>query len=240
MSRMFLPSVRETYTDQHSLIEQADVSRRLLEEYRALYTAVLARIGQDRGVIIGVCSPTVRDGKTTVATNIAVAMAADLERRVLLAACTLQGAERPGQGQKAAHPGLSEYVGDPDQSLDDLLVRTPMMNLWVLFAGARPDNPSRLVRCERMRQALAEFRERFDITVLDLPPVLAASDAQVLASLADGVLLVVGLEHSTVDGVQRAVQALGGTPLLGIAANRLQPQLPRWLSKIVGSGEWAV
>jgi Mrp family chromosome partitioning ATPase len=81
MSDTILPSVRETYTDEHSLVEPGGVGGRVLDEYRTLYTSVLDHLGQDRGVVLGVCSPLGGEGKTTLATNIAFAMASDLERR---------------------------------------------------------------------------------------------------------------------------------------------------------------
>lgn len=239
MNRTFLPSIRETYTDHHSLVELAESQRRLLEEYRGLYTAVLSRIGGESGVVLGVTSAMAGEGKTTVATNIAGAMATDLEKRILLTSCDFQGAATHGNGPDVVRQGLSEYVSGTLGSLDELLVATPLPNLSVLFAGQIPDHASRLIRGERMREALETFRQRFHVTVVDLPPVLRASDTQVLASCLDGVVLVVSLGECSKIAVERALRVLDGVNVVGIAANRVQPTLPRWLSQIVGGSEWA-
>ncbi|MBI3948690.1 MAG: CpsD/CapB family tyrosine-protein kinase [Armatimonadetes bacterium] len=234
MNRMFLPSVRETYSDHQSLVELSESRRRLLEEFRGLYTAVLARMDRDRGIVLGVSSPMHGEGKTTVATNIAGAMAADLEKRVLLVSSVFHPADR----RTGERPGLAEYLADPARSLEELLVPTPLPNLHVLFAGAAPDNPSRLLRGERMRRTVTELRERFDITVVDLPPVLRASDTQVLAGMMDGILLVVGVGATSIWAAERAVKMLAGANLVGIAANRAQSELPQWLARWIGGNEW--
>lgn len=237
MDRKLLPSLRETFTDQHSLLEPRSYGFRLLEEYRSLYTAALERTGSQASVVLGVTSPMPREGKTTVATNIAGAMAADLEKRVLLTSCAFSSAG-PDTPSQPVRPGLAEFASDPTRDLDELLVRTPLSNLSVLFPGARPENPSRVLRSERMQQVIALFRERFDITVVDLMPMLSASDAQVMAGLMDGVLLVVGLGETSIGAVQRAVRLVPAGRLIGIAANRTQPVLPPWMTRILGGSEW--
>ncbi len=238
MDRKLLPSVRETYTDQYSLVEQPGYGLRLLEEYRGLYTAALAQIGGSSGLVLGVTSPMPREGKTTVATNVAGALAADLEKQVLLTSCAFSSGDTAAEGQHV-RPGLADYVNEPDRDLDDLLVRTPLPNLSVLFPGIRPDNPSRLLRSDRMREAITGFRQRFDITVVDLMPMLSASDSQVMAALMDGIVLVVGLGDTPIGAVQRAVRMMPAGRLVGIAANRAQPILPPWLTRLVGGSEWA-
>jgi protein-tyrosine kinase len=238
MKRENLPSVRETFTDQYSLIEQEDFGHRLLEEYRTLYTAAMGRLSREGGIVLGVSSPLPGEGKTTVATNIAGAMAADLEKRVLLTSCAFTSGEPQAQGNQRTHLGLADLIADPDQDLDQLIVRTPLPNLSVLLPGTRPDNPSRLLRSQRMAQALERLRDAFDITIFDMMPMLSASDSQVLAAQMDGVLLVVGLGQSGVDAVQRSVRMLGEGRLVGVAANRAHPLLPRWMLHFLGGGEW--
>lgn len=241
MSRSLLPSLRETYTDCQSLLDKDGAERRpLLEEYRTLYTAMLARLGEQEKVVLGVASPLAREGKTSVATNLAYAMATDLGKRVLLVNAVFPNGEAGSTEGERLHMGLAEYVADPEnRQLDELAIQTPFPDLCVLFAGSPQERPSRLIRSERMRTAISGFREQFDITLVDMPPLLATSDALVLASLMDGVLLVVSQGLCSREALERTVHLVGTNQVVGIAFNRVQPSVPRWLRRFLGGGEWA-
>ena len=99
-----------------------------------------------------------------------------------------------------------------------------MNNLWVLPAGALPPNPPELLGGAANRELLASLRDQFDFLVLDSPPVISLADAQVLSSLADGVVLVVSAGTTPRARVQRAEAMLRhvGANVLGVVLNRVQ------------------
>ena len=96
-----------------------------------------------------------------------------------------------------------------------------MARLSVLTCGALPVNAANLLSGTRMRVLLAELQEQFDIIVLDTPPVLATADASIVASLTDGVLLVVRAGTTDKNAAQRAYQQLAnvGARVVGTVLN---------------------
>jgi capsular exopolysaccharide synthesis family protein len=101
------------------------------------------------------------------------------------------------------------------------LLTTGVANLTFLPAGPKPPDPAALLSSDRTRTLLAGLRERFPRIIIDSPPVLAVSDASVLATLVDGVLLVVRAHATPVEAVQLARDRLDtiGARILGVVLN---------------------
>jgi capsular exopolysaccharide synthesis family protein len=123
-------------------------------------------------------------------------------------------------------PGLMELLttsSGPDglMSPPPAIRETSVAGLSVLPCGALPSNAAHLLSGTRMRVLLQELRQQFDIIVLDTPPVLATADAGIVASLTDGVLLVVRAGSTDKNAAQRAVQQLSnvGARVIGTVLN---------------------
>ena len=166
-----------------------------------------------------VTSPSMRDGKSTTAANLAISMAqggnpvwlinCDLRRP---AALDRAFAHRNGSGLTTVLAGLS--------SVDDALVPTGVEGLYYLPAGPSVPSPSDLLGSLRLERFLAEAKNRVSVVVLDSPPV-TLSDSLALSTKADGVLLVVRLGETPRARAQDAVRQLRGVGanLLGIVLN---------------------
>jgi capsular exopolysaccharide synthesis family protein len=176
------------------------------EVFRALRTKLLAG-GTDRPIRrLLVTSPAAKDGKTTVAANLA-AVYAQQGFRTLLVDCDLR---RPRQHQLfrvPLQPGLSTLVAGECRP-DDAIRATGLEGLSVVPAGAAPRNPVELLATEAMRATLSRLAEDCDVLVLDTPPVLAAADALVLSGYTDGVLLVTRAGRTERVEAQAALQQL--------------------------------
>jgi succinoglycan biosynthesis transport protein ExoP len=151
-----------------------------------------------------VTSPHPYDGKTTVATNLAVVMA-QAERRVLLVDADMRNPSIHRLFDVDQQVGLSEllltehYVENVRDGDDK--------GLTVIPAGEIPPNPSELLSSKRMARFLDFARDRYDIIIIDTPPVLAVSDAVVLSALVDGILLILRANTTPFDHAKRAVQS---------------------------------
>jgi capsular exopolysaccharide synthesis family protein len=113
-------------------------------------------------------------------------------------------------------------AGEHDPDLISQVVRsTPFRGLSLLTCGTLPTNASNLLSGVRMRSLLGILKERFDLVILDTPPVLATADAGILGSLADGVLLVVRAGQTDRAAAQRATAQLAssGARVLGVVLN---------------------
>ncbi len=168
-----------------------------------------------------VTSPQAREGKTAVSINLAIAMAQGGARTLLVDTDLRRPRLHRALGLRS-DKGVSNYlIGNV--SVDDLVQPTEVPNLFLLPRGAEPPNPTELLHTARFRDLLEELRQKFDVAVFDSPPVLPVSDAVVIASQADGVVLVARHDETARQGLAQARRELerGGARLLGAVLNGL-------------------
>lgn len=196
------------------------------EAYRTLRTKLLFSRALSSLKTIVVTSPFAQDGKSTVAANLATTFAQH-GMKTLLIDCDLR---RPTQHEVfgvSARPGLTELLTS-DELIPGAGRRTSIENLSLITAGALPPDPPELVGSARMRALLEKLGETFDVIVLDTPPVLPVADSAILASLSDGVLLVVRAGQTDRRAAQLAVQQLQDVDarILGAVLNDPNEQVP--------------
>jgi capsular exopolysaccharide synthesis family protein len=160
------------------------------------------------------------EGKTTVASNFATAVAR-LEADVLLIDGDLRRPSVARVFNISAEKGLSEVLRDK-VSLDDAVRPGPVHGLNLLPTAVDHDAGDLLAR--KFADVLRQARARFDVVVIDAPPLLGGDDARTLATMCDGVLLVVAAETSATS-VTESAAALDtlGVRVLGVVANKLRP-----------------
>lgn len=172
--------------------------------------------------ILLVTSAAPREGKTTVCISLAQCFAI-ATTRVLVIDADLR---RPSVHRTVSLPsslGLADYLaGRADE--DQVIQTTGFENLWVVSGGTIPENPSELLGNARMHGLLESVRRRFDWILIDTAPVLSAPDAEQLAPLASGILMVVGAEMAPREFLRRAEQELAKTrvPFAGCVLNRVR------------------
>jgi capsular exopolysaccharide synthesis family protein len=160
------------------------------------------------------------EGKTTTVANLAVCLA-QAERTVLVVDADLRRPVLHTVFDQPDTPGLSAFLAG-DASLDTVVQKTAVTNLWLVASGRVPPNPAELLASRRMREFLESVGTQYDVVLVDSPPVLAVGDACSLASLVDGVLLVVGSGEVPRAALHRArdqVAAVHGR-ILGVVINR--------------------
>jgi len=194
-----------------------------IEAFRNLRTSLIWSNGGEALKTLVVTSATPGEGKTLTAANLAVTLAYD-GLRVLLVDCDIRRPRVHGMFRVPRAPGLMEMLTStaaPGAQPAQAIRQTPIAGLFVLTCGALPSNAANLLSGTRMRVLLQELREQFDMIVLDTPPVLATADAGIVASLTDGVLLVVRAGATDRNAAQRACQHLGnvGARVIGTVLN---------------------
>ncbi len=148
-------------------------------------------------------SPGPEEGKSTTLANLAVTLA-QAEKQVILVDCDLR---RPSQHEifgQSNDVGLTTMVVDEKAMSQPPLLETGVPGLLLLTSGPLPPNPSELVGSRRMQEIISQLSERADIVLFDAPPVIAVTDAAVLASRVDGVLLIVKAGGTKRDHAQKA------------------------------------
>jgi succinoglycan biosynthesis transport protein ExoP len=184
--------------------------------------------GEQTGVIV-VTSPEAGEGKTTVATNLAIALA-QIGRRVVLVDGDLRRPRLDRIFETECVLGLSDLLdsADPidDVTINRFLVKTAVPNLTLLPTNAASDGICTKIHSLRMRVLLERLRKEFDNVVIDSPPMIHIADARVLGWLADGAVLVLRAHKTTRDSALAAYDCLlqDGTHVLGTVLNDWNPR----------------
>jgi len=183
--------------------------------------------------LLVITSPSPGDGKTTVVSNLSIAMA-EIRRKVVL----IDGDLR--------RPRLHKVFGVPNDSglgnvlragtslettpIMNLLCKTKISGLYLLPGGSSPISPSILLNSPRMSALLDCLRREFDMVLVDAPPVIHLADARVLGRLADGVILVIRSGQTTPESAINACQGFveDGTRVLGTVLNSWDPKTSRY------------
>jgi capsular exopolysaccharide synthesis family protein len=191
---------------------------RVAEAFRSMRTLLFANTASAPKVIL-VTSARPGEGKTVASLNLASALA-ELGARTLLIDADLRNPRCHTALGVEDGDGLSSWLSGQVE-LDALIRTLDVPGLFFLPAGPPPRSPAELVASPRMQWALALLRERFDVIVLDTPPVLAVTDAAVLAREVDGVVLVARGHTTEAEAVRRARDqlALAGARILGVVMN---------------------
>jgi receptor protein-tyrosine kinase len=192
------------------------------EEFRTLRTR-LEQMQATRTIqTVLIASPSAGEGKSFTAANLALAQAQLADNPTLLCDFDLRNPILHRVFQIGRGPGISDYLLGK-ANLHQVVRRIEDRNLFVLPAGEAASNPLELLHLKEVRQLMDALRRVFRWIILDSPPLLAASDANLLAALADGTLLVTRLGGTTIDAMGRAIESLGAPNVLGIVANCVGP-----------------
>jgi succinoglycan biosynthesis transport protein ExoP len=200
-----------------------DARSPIAESYRHLRTSLLlSSAGQPPKTIL-VTSSQPSEGKTTTAINTAF-MLAQTGAEVLIVDCDLRRPRLHAHFDLPNTRGLTNWLsGEPD--LDQLLqTYDKLPNLKLLTSGPVPPNPAELLGSDQMRKLLGLLSERFGHIIIDSPPAISFTDASILSTMADGVVLVVHSGKSSRAVVRRAKQQLldVGAHIFGVVLNNVK------------------
>jgi len=188
------------------------------EQYRSLRTRI-ARAENGRALrAIVVTSPAKGDGKSLTAANLALTMAQEFQQRILLVDADLR---RPSLHQLfdlPAGPGLADVLAGA-ADVAESLVTMPDTHLTVMPAGTPPHHPAELLGSASMRRVLDALRTRFDRILIDMPPALPLADVQIVAPMADGLLLIVRAAMTPKPAIEQALGGLDQSKVLGLVLN---------------------
>jgi len=189
-----------------------------IEQYRRL-AATLHEAQATRGIkTVMITSAVPREGKTLTAVNLSLTLSESYGLRVLLIDADLRRPSVHGIFRLPNASGLSEGLR-LDKGQLPLIEVSP--TLTVLPAGRPDSDPMAGLTSDRMKAVIAEAVARFDWVILDTPPVGLMPDAQLLARLADGVVVVIGAGATPYTLVQRVVSELGADQIIGTVLNRV-------------------
>jgi succinoglycan biosynthesis transport protein ExoP len=202
------------------LISVTEPTSPATEAYRSLRTSVKF-LSLDASVkTILVTSAAASEGKTVTAANLAVVLAQRGDSVILVDADLRRPRAHRLFGAPQS-PGLTSVLLDDASATSAVYPFEEVPGLHVMPPGSPPPNPAELLDSSRTRDLLAKIADEYDSVIIDAPPVLSVTDAQILACMADGVLLVVAYRETSRRNLTRSIELLGQVeaPLVGTVLN---------------------
>jgi capsular exopolysaccharide synthesis family protein len=208
------------------------------EAFRSLRTSILLSFAGRRLKTLLVTSATKGDGKTTVVYNLGVAFAQQ-GAKVLLIDGDMRNPRQHQRFGAPRSPGLSEFLSAEDGMEPEVVCHSKLENLFLLPAGTLPELASELVGSKRFQELLQSCASQYDYVLIDSPPMMAVTDAAIIATNADAILAVVRSHRTTRSLLAGLAQALERTQVavLGLVLNDVQNPSLDGLYGVYGYGE---
>jgi exopolysaccharide/PEP-CTERM locus tyrosine autokinase len=193
------------------------------EQFRMLRTNILFPPSGKPPRTILVTSALPNEGKSFIASNLALAISQNIDKHVLLLDCDMRKPNIHSIFGYDMVPGLSTYL-TMGQPLQKLILRTAADRLRILPAGPPPKNPSELLSSNRMADLIREVKKRYAdrFILIDSPPPHLTAETTAIARLVDGIVLVVKVGNTNRSLVQELVEKMGREKILGVVTNWLK------------------
>lgn len=194
----------------------------IAEQYRTLRTNLeFAQVGRDvRSIALTSSMPM--EGKSTTSANLAYTLG-QTGRNVLIVDADLRKPTLHRTFKLNNEQGLTTLLANPDLKFNQVVQKSNELGLYFLPSGPIPPNPAELIGSPQMSALMSELRDNFDMVIYDTPPVLSVTDAQILATRVDGVIMVARQNFARKDNVREAKESLENVKanILGFVVNNV-------------------
>jgi len=218
---------------EEGFLDNNDTKSQLAEEFRVIKRPLVnnaqsaSENGINRSNLILICSSLPNEGKTFISINLALSIANERDKNVLLIDADV---EKPSVSKRLGikqSPGLIEYLEDDNITYSDILLKTDLSNLSVIPAGKRHKYSTELLSSQRMYKFAEEISKRYKdrIVIFDSPPLLVATQAQILAELVGQVVLVIAAEVTPQSVVAESVSKLANCDVVMTLLNKTRKEL---------------
>jgi protein-tyrosine kinase len=209
------------------------------EGFRKLRTYLMRTNNLQPPKVIMITSATRGEGKTFVATNLAIGIANHFHIHALLVDCDLRDPQVANRFGLQNGRGLSDYlVGEG--KISDFLMRTQIDKLNIFPGGRMIDNPTELIGSKKMEALIHELKTRYSdrYIILDATPLLGTTEPDVLAKWVDGIIIVVEAGKTERETVKQAILSIEKQKILGFVLNSIQFKSPGLSSRYFGSSRY--
>jgi capsular exopolysaccharide synthesis family protein len=213
-----VPSLEARIRSEDRIVVYSDQKGPGAERFRLIRMALRNSQGGKAQKVLLITSPLPRDGKSTVALNLATSLAEDGKVRVLLLEADLRRPALLSHLGLERMCGLTELVEDMAEPAAAIR-RIEPLGFYLLSSGRNPEHPSELLQSDRFHGLLREFKACFDWVLIDCPPAFPLADVVALRSHADGVLLVARAGSAPREAVQETAQLFKPGQVVGLILN---------------------
>jgi capsular exopolysaccharide synthesis family protein len=204
-----------------NLIAFKNPKSRAAEAFRTLRTNIQYSSLDNTIKSLVVTSTGPNEGKSTIVSNLAITMAQS-GKKVIVVDCDLRKPTVHKSFEISNTSGLTNVLVQ-DKKIEECIVTTKITNLYALSSGPTPPNPAELLGSKKLKHILNELSKVFDLVILDAPPVIAVTDAQILSTIVEGVLLVSSYGQTEKLGLLKSKELLDkvGAKILGVVMNKV-------------------
>ncbi|MHB9941085.1 capsular biosynthesis protein [Clostridium sporogenes] len=191
------------------------------EAYRTLRTNIQFSSFDEKIIVIFVTSSTPGEGKSTTSANLAITMAQNGAKTILVD-CDLRKPNIHKLFNLSNTRGLSNLLIE-DNAMDKVIQQSGIEDLHILTSGLKPPNPSELLSSTKMKKFVEMSKKYYDYIILDTPPVGVVTDAQLVSQYSDGGILVTASGQVEIESAIRAKELLGkvNARILGVVLNKV-------------------
>ncbi len=198
------------------------------EEFRIIKRPILQNafgegaVTIENGNMIMVTSSLPNEGKTYISLNLAMSIAVEMDKTVLLVDCDLINPSLSRLFKVNEKAGLTDYLHDSDTSLEDVILNTSVPRLRLLPSGSQYSQSNELLTSSKMSSLVNELSERYAdrIVLFDAPPLLLSNQAIVISQLMGQIIITVEAEKTPQNIVREAVEKLDDKKVIGIVLNK--------------------
>ncbi|MGE5633542.1 MAG: CpsD/CapB family tyrosine-protein kinase [Caulobacteraceae bacterium] len=206
-----------------SLFTIIDPKSYVSEAYRLMRINIMFSRTDKRVKTIVVTGANLAEGKSTVAANYAITLA-HADSKVLVIDCDLRKPTIHKKFGLANRIGLTNILAQNLSPRKNMQVSVHVPNLYFITSGPIPPNPSELIGSDKMKNLISDLYEEYDYIIMDTPPVGVVTDAALLSSGIDGVVLVLESGRAEIEAAQRAKALLNNVKanILGVVINKIE------------------
>lgn len=215
--------IQDVAIDAH-LISFLNPLSPISESYRRLRTGIQFIYPDKKMQVILITSPSSGEGKSTTVSNLGITFA-QAGKKVVILDTDFRKPNLHIEFGLDKGPGITDILFDSNK-IHEVIKNTVVENLFLITCGSIPPNPSELLGSEKMKNFVEELKKEYDIILFDSPPVLAVTDAELLATISDGVILVIKAEETQKEILIRALELLNsvGAKVIGSLLNGFNPK----------------
>jgi len=190
------------------------------EAFRALRTRVqFSKVDTDKFKTLLVTSSAPSEGKTMISGNLAGSIA-QTGKKTVIVDCDLRKPRMHTFFRTNRYPGVVDYLFG-QATMEEITRQSEIPDLYYITAGTIPPNPSEILGSEKMREFFELLKERFELIIIDSPPIIAVSDSEIISRFVDATMLVVSANTTELELMEKALAIIKkeGVNFIGIVLN---------------------
>jgi capsular exopolysaccharide synthesis family protein len=205
-----------------------------LEQFKALRAKFEQQVDMHKYKVVAVTSAIAEEGKTLTSANLAANLASVGRKKVLLVDTDMRKSDIAKKFNIPSKPGLKEFLTGSVPLEKIIHSDNSVTGLRIISGGERGDVPAELLAGDTFRSFLQEMRNKFDIVLLDTPPILPVADTLTLQNQVDGFILIFRIGYTPYVMLRQALEEIEKDKILGVVLNGVEMQKYKYYQRYYG------